>query len=406
MKMFCNQCEQTFGGMGCTVKGVCGKDSETALLQDLLIFALKGIAVYGYRVRPLGIIDTECDHFISEGLFSTVTNVNFDRQRLRELINKAYELKEKMKLKFLKEYRKNYGKEFADQLPELVNWIPADNIEGLINHAKDVGVAVEEGVNQDIISLREILLFGLKGMAAYCDHAFILGYQDEEVSFFFYKGLDALADNSLSTDDLLALIMEFGKVNLRCLELLDKAHNNHFGSPALKKVSLGVKKGPAIIVSGHDLYDLKQLLEQTEGKGINVYTHGEMLPAHGYPELNKYPHLAGHFGTAWQNQHREFDAVPAGILFTTNCIQKPKDSYKDRVFTTGLVAWPQVKHIYADSGKKDFTPLINKALSLGGFDSDNIEKEITVGFGHNMVLTLADKIIEAVKSGKIKHFFL
>jgi hydroxylamine reductase len=311
-----------------------------------------------------------------------------------------------MKGLFLEEYKKKSGKDFTGKLPDVVNWKPADSLEGLIEQGKYAGIMSGPDLNPDIRSLQEILLYGIKGMAAYADHAFILGKIDPQINSFFYKGLAALADEKLSADDLIALIMEFGKVNLRCLELLDKAHNEHFGAPVPTKVSLGVKKGPAIIVSGHDLDDLKQLLEQTEGAGINIYTHGEMLPAHGYPELKKHKHLSGHFGSAWQNQQTEFDGIPAVILMTTNCLQKPKDSYEDRIFTTGLVAWPGLEHIYAQNNKKDFSLLIKKAKDLGGFKEDKTEKEILVGFAHNTVLGLADKIIDAVKSGKIKHFFL
>jgi hydroxylamine reductase len=260
-------------------------------------------------------------------------------------------------------------------------------------------------VDKDVQSLREILFYGLKGMAAYADHAAILGVTDEEVNAFFHKGLSSLVDDKLNSNDYLSLIMEFGKINLRCLEILDNAHVSNFGNPVPTNVMLGVKKGPAIIVSGHDLYDLKQLLEQTKDTGVNIYTHGEMLPAHGYPELKKYKHLAGHFGTAWQNQQKEFDNTPAAVLMTTNCIQEPRISYKDRIFTTGLVAWPGVEHIDASCGKKDFSRVIKKARELNGFKEDLPEKEIIVGFGHNAVLGLADKIIAAVKSKLSGIFF-
>ena len=263
----------------------------------------------------------------------------------------------------------------------------------------------DKNLNEDIRSLREILLYGLKGMAAYADHAFILGKKDDEVNSFFYKGLAALCDDSLGAEELIALNMEFGKVNLKCLEILDAAHTERFGNPTPTKVSLAIKKGPAIVVSGHDLLDLEQLLKQTEGKGINIYTHGEMLPAHGYPGLNKYSHLAGHFGGAWQDQQNDFDGVKAAILMTTNCIQKPKPSYEDRIFTTGLVRWPGVTHITDTNNEKDFSTVIDKALELGGLDATE-GKDILVGFAHNAVLGVADKVISAVKAGKIKHFFL
>jgi len=290
-------------------------------------------------------------------------------------------------------------------LPAAAGWKPAATMDELLEQGRAVGILAGD-VSDDLRSLRELILYGLKGMAAYADHARILGKESEEVNAFFHKGLAALVDDSLSADDLTTMVMELGKVNLGCMELLDKAHTERFGHPVPTAVSLTINKGPAIIVSGHDLYDLEQLLKQTEGKGINIYTHGEMLPAHGYPELRKYKHLRGHFGSAWQNQQKEFDAIPAGILMTTNCIQKPKDSYKDRIFTTGLVAWPQVEHIDAVNGRKDFSRLINKALELGGFSEENKDRTIIVGFAHNAVLSIADKVIEAVKAKQIRHFFL
>lgn len=402
MTMFCRQCEQTAKGTGCTVKGVCGKPSEAAILQDLLIHSLKGIAVYGKLLRDLGIKDKDADSFVMQGLFTTVTNVNFSSEKIAEIIYKSCEIKQKLLNKFLEEYK---NKNFEEKLPEAVSFKAATTLDGLLKQGESVGV-LAGNVDEDIRSLREIILYGLKGMAAYADHASILGKDDEEVSFFFYKGLSALLDNNLGVNDYINLIMEFGQVNLKCMEMLDKAHTEHFGNPMPTKVVLGIKKGPAIIVSGHDLSDLKQLLLQTEGTGVNIYTHGEMLPAHGYPGLKKHPHLAGHFGTAWQNQQKEFAQVPAAILMTTNCIQEPRPSYKDKIFTTGLVAWPGVEHITAKGGKKDFRKVVEKAKSLGGFKEDAIEKEILVGFGHHTVLSLANKIVEAVNAKDIRHFFL
>ncbi|MFC1808397.1 hydroxylamine reductase [Candidatus Omnitrophota bacterium] len=407
MDMFCRQCEQTAGGKGCTVAGVCGKDKQTSGLQDLLIYSLEGISVYGKKLTEYGVRDKDSERFVIEALFSTVTNVNFDPKKLQKLILKSYDIKEKLKNLFLDTYKKKESKSFDDKLPIVAGWVPAEDLEALEVQTKDAGVCGGPDTNEDIKSLREILLYGLKGMAAYADHALVLGKEDDTVNTFFYKGLEAITDDSLSADDLVALNMEFGQVNLKCLELLDKAHTDHLGVPSPTKVSLGIKKGPAIIVSGHDLFDLEQLLEQTQDKGINIYTHNEMLPAHGYPGLNKYPHLAGNFGGAWQEQQKEFDNIPAAILMTTNCIQKPRHSYIDRIFTTGLVAWPEVTHIEAGSGgKKDFTKVIEKAIKLGGFAEAKEDKDILVGFGHNAVLSVADKIIGAVKSGDIKHFFL
>jgi hydroxylamine reductase len=366
---------------------------------------LKGIALYGNMARELAVRDKETDLFIKESLFTTVTNVNFNPDRLAQYLARAYEIKEKIKRHFLQAYRKNHGKDFEGKLPVSADWKPAGDLSGLVEQGKQVGVHSWPAKDEDARSLQELLLYGLKGMAAYAEHASVLGLEDEEVNSYFYKALAKLAEDNLSVEELLAMNMEFGKVNFKCLELLDKANTGHFGNPVPTAVKLGVKKGPAIIVTGHDLLDIEQLLQQTEGKGINIYTHGEMLPAHGYPALNKYKHLAGHFGTAWQNQQKEFDGVPAAFVFTTNCIQKPRDTYKDRVFTTGLVAWPGVSHI-SGFDKKDFTSVIKKALELGGFPQDNIEKEILVGFGHNAVLGVADKVIEAVKGKKIRRFFL
>jgi len=404
--MFCRQCEQTAQGKGCSVQGVCGKSPDVATLQDVIVHALKGIAFYGNQARGLGVKDPAADLFLMEGLFATVTNVDFDPARLQSLIERAYEVKENIKKFFLDAYKKKQGGDFKGKEPVSASWVAQKSVQASVEQGKQVGVLAGT-VDENIRSLRETLLYGLKGMAAYADHAAILGSQNDAVNAFFHKGLAALEDDTLSVDALVALIMEFGKVHLQCLETLDKAHTGHFGNPVPTAVSLTIKKGPAIIVSGHDLPDLEQLLQQTEGKGISIYTHGEMLPAHGYPQLKKYKHLAGHFGTAWQNQQKEFDGIPAVILMTTNCIQHPKASYTDRIFTTGLVAWPNVAHINAGKGgKKDFSAVIKKALDLGGFKEEKKGKDIVVGFGHNAVLGVADKVIDAVKKGAIKHFFL
>lgn len=404
-KMFCRQCEQTAQVEACTVHGVCGKDPTTAILQDLLVYAMAGVAVYGNMAREIGIKDKETDLFLKEGLFTTVTNVDFDPERLKQFLTRAYEIKEKIKKLFLKGYKKKYGKDFDARLPAAADWKPAHTVEGLLEQGRHAGILSWPALDEDSRSLQELLLYGLKGMAAYADHAAVLGLSDEEVDAYFHKALAKLAEGVISVEEAISVNMEFGKVNLKCLELLDKANTGHFGNPVPTTVKLGVKKGPAIIVSGHDLLDLEQLLQQTEGKGVNIYTHGEMLPAHGYPALNKHKHLAGHFGTAWQNQQKEFDGVFAAFLFTTNCIQRPYDSYKAQVFTTGPVAWPGVEHI-PGFDKKDFTPVIKKALEFGGFKADKIEKDILAGFGHNAVLSVADKVIESVKGKKIRRFFL
>ncbi len=396
MSMFCRQCEQTVGAKACTVAGVCGKDEKTAILQDALLHILKGIAICVEKsgIEPARRKDT--DRFVIEALFSTITNVDFDPEVLKSMVLEGRKIKEKLKT----------GLGFTGKTADIVNWPPEEDLEGLIEQARKVGVMAEPALNEDIRSLREILLYGLKGMAAYADHAAILGKEDEVVNRFFYKALSAMTDDSLDADALIGIIMEFGQANLKCLEILDKAHTEHFGNPVPTKVSLAIKEGPAIIVSGHDLLDLEQLLKQTEGQGINIYTHGEMLPAHGYPGLKKHPHLVGHFGGAWQDQQKEFDNIPAAILMTTNCIQKPRDSYKENIFTTGLVRWPGVEHIGGKGAGKDFSKVINKVLDLKGFEQEMSGKDILVGFGHHAVLGVADKVISAVKSGKIKHFFL
>ena len=399
MSMFCFQCEQTAGGSGCTKVGVCGKQPETAVLQDLLIFQLKGISLYANELRKSRKSTKVSDRFMLEGLFSTITNVNFDADRIEKLIKKADELKDALK----KELGKNIDNKAA-------SWRAANKSQAkLIEFAKTVGIKSDVFVkeSEDSRSLKEIITYGLKGMAAYADHAYILGFEDDAIYEHIYYALSELTKEK-EVNDLVALVLKTGEVNLKTMELLDKANTSKFGNPEPTVVSCGVKKGHAILISGHDLLDLYELLEQTEGKGINIYTHSEMLPAHGYPKLKKFKHLIGNYGTAWQNQIKEFDAFPGAIVMTTNCIQKPKDSYKDRIFTTGLVAWPDVKHIAdrKDGKQKDFSEVIKKALELGGFNEDKDGKTTMTGFAHNAVLSVADKIISAVKAGAIKHFFL
>jgi hydroxylamine reductase len=396
--MFCFQCEQTIGGKGCTKAGNCGKNSEVAGLQDLLIYQLKGIGFLGEKLLQKGIkIDDETDKFMMDASFSTLTNVDFDPERFVEYLRKAQAIKDN--------FKQQLG-EIKDKIPEVVNYKLSQTKEEMLNDAKKAGVMYDQTLDANIRSLREMLIYGMKGMGAYGHHAHVLGYKDETVSKFFYKGFASVIDDKLTVDDLFNLNMEFGQVNLKCMGLLDEANTGSYGDPIPTEVCITNKKGPFIIVSGHDLKDLKELLEQSQGKGINIYTHGEMLPAHGYPELKKYPHLVGNFGGAWQDQQKEFDGIPGCILMTTNCLQKPRDSYKDKIFTTSIVGWPDVSHIREVNGKKDFSLIINKALQLGGFTEDEPEKKITVGFGRNAVLSNAGKIIEAVKNGQIKHFFL
>ncbi|WML35971.1 hydroxylamine reductase [Clostridium sp. OS1-26] len=396
--MFCYQCEQTAGGKGCTKAGVCGKDAAVAALQDLLIHELKGIGFYGNEAVKKGIkIDSKINKFTMDALFSTLTNVNFDSNRLVDLIKESESVKAQLK---------GVAGEITVEIPDEIDYKAPNTIEEMISDAKGLGIMSDSTINEDVRSLRELGIYGIKGMAAYAHHAYVLGREDEVVNNFFYKLLAATLDKNLTVSDWLSLDMELGQVNFKVMELLDSANTSEYGNPAPKSVLVTKKKGPFIVVSGHDLKDLKQLLEQTEGKGINIYTHGEMLPCHAYPELNKYSHLVGNFGGAWQDQQKEFDNLPGAVLMTTNCIQKPRENYKDRIFTSSVVAWPGVAHIDDKDGVKDFKPVIEKALELGGWTEDEEEKSILVGFGHNATLSNAGKIVEAVKAGAIKHFFL
>jgi len=365
--MFCFQCEQTAKGTGCTVNGVCGKKADTANFQDRLTGKLIALAkaVKGKATK-------ETDKLIIDGLFTTVTNVNFNNETLDALCDKI----DSERAKFTS----------ADEMDMDTLWTE----------------------NEDIRSLKSLVLFGLRGMAAYAHHAYILSKTSDEVNSFFYKALAALSEN-LSTDELLGLVMETGTVNLKCMELLDSANTSAYGTPTPTKVSCAIESGPFIVISGHDLHDLKLLLDQTKGKGINIYTHSEMLPAHGYPNLKDYPQLKGNFGTAWQSQQKEFENIPAPVVFTTNCIMPVRENYSDRIFTTSVVSYPNMVHI---DDKKDFTPVIEKALELGGYQEQhkmtgiNGGETLTTGFAHGTVLSVADQVIDAVKSGAIKHFFL
>jgi hydroxylamine reductase len=394
--MFCFQCEQTAKGEGCTKIGVCGKQPDVAELQDLLVYAVKGLSLVADEAKRLGISDMEVNRFTAKALFSTLTNVDFDPERFVEWIHECVNHRETLKKKLTEA---GGSTDFSD---EAADFTPAKTKEELVAQGEQVGVQVDADIDEDTRSLRETLIYGLKGMCAYADHAEILGQTDEEVYAFIHRAMAATLDKSKGVPEFFDLCMECGKVNLRTMELLDAANTGAYGHPVPTKVPLGAKKGKAIVVSGHDLPDLEKLLKQTEGKGIYVYTHGEMLPCHGYPELKKYDHFYGHYGTAWQNQTKEFAAFPGAILMTTNCLQKPQEAYKDRIFTTGLVGWPGITHV---SGE-DFSPVIEKALELPGYTEDVPGKEVTVGFGRNAVLGVADKVIEAVKNGDIRHFFL
>jgi hydroxylamine reductase len=375
---------------------VCGKEPEVAALQDLLIYVLKGLSQYAVEGRKVGINDRDINVFTSKAVFSTLTNVDFDPDRFVALINRTVELRDRLKARV----KQAGGKVDFPDGP--ATFKPATTVDGLAEQGEAVGLKADPTVNPDILSLQHTLLFGIKGVCAYADHAEILGKEDDAVYAFVHEGLAATLRQDLGLNDWVGLVLKCGEINLKAMELLDAANTGAYGHPVPTTVPLGVKKGKAILVSGHDLKDVEELLKQTEGKGINVYTHGEMLPVHGYPGLKKYGHLYGHYGTAWQNQIREFAEFPGSILMTTNCIQRPKGSYIGNIFTCGLVGWPGVRHI---SGR-NFAPLIERALALPGFAADQNGRSVMVGFARNTVLGVADKVIDAVKGKAIRHFFL
>jgi hydroxylamine reductase len=394
--MFCNQCEQTAKGEGCTKAGVCGKPQDVATLQDLLVYAVVGLSIAASEARRKGIDDHDVDVFTVKALFSTLTNVNFDPDRFVPMIKQAIKYRDGL----IGKVKASGGS--LDLSKNALTFKPSGTLDGLLEQGEKVGLMDYPAAGPDILSLKHTLLFGIKGLAAYADHAQILGQEDTAVYAFVQEALAALADEKIALEAALGLVLKCGEVNLRAMELLDAANTGAYGHPVPTAVSLGAKKGKAILVSGHDLKDLEELLKQTEGKGINIYTHGEMLPCHGYPGLKKYSHLSGHYGTAWQNQAKEFAEFPGAILMTTNCIQRPTPAYKSNIFTTGLVGWPDVAHIPG----RDFTPVIKRALELRGFTADKNGKSVLTGFARNAVLGVADKVIEAVKGKKIRHFFL
>ncbi len=402
MSMFCYQCQETARNEGCKVRGVCGKTPDVSNFQDLLVYLLKGISIYGEQAKELGIYDEEVGAFISESLFTTLTNVNFDKERFENLIREAFEVRDKIKNKFLKAYKEKYGKEFDKQLPEMATWY-SDDVQNFYKKGEEVGVLVTE--NEDIRALRELITYGLKGIAAYAHHAYILGYKDDEIFAFLQEGLAATTDDSLTADDLIGVAMKCGEMAVKTLGLLDKANTETYGHPEPTQINIGVRNNPGILVSGHDLKDLEELLEQSKDKGVDIYTHGEMLPAHAYPAFKKYEHFVGNYGNAWWKQQEEFEKFNGPILMTTNCLVPPKDSYKDRVYTTGPVGFNGVKHIPdREHGKqKDFSQIIKHALQCE--PPQELEKgAIPGGFAHSTVLSIADKVVEAVKAGKIKRF--
>ncbi|CEN88952.1 hydroxylamine reductase [[Clostridium] sordellii] len=396
--MFCYQCEQTVGGKGCTKIGVCGKTPEIAALQDLLIYQVKGISCYAKVLIDKGEkIDKEIVSFVENSLFTTLTNVNFDGDVHEKMLKQSQKIKESLRSKV------GNCKDFCDQ----ATYNLSDTRSQMLEDAKKSGIMYDQDLDPDIRSLRQTIIYGLKGISAYGHQARELGYYDDQVDEFYFRALSATTDDKLSVDDLIVWTMRTGDMSVAVMKKLDEANTTVYKNPAPHKVNVHVKKGPFIVVSGHDLKDLEMILKQTEGKGINIYTHGEMIPCHGYPELNKYSHLAGNFGGAWQDQQKEFDNIPGCILMTTNCLMKPRDSYKDRIFTTSVVGWDGVKYIgKTENGEKDFSEIINKALELGGFEEDQEPHEILVGFGHNATISNAPAIIDAVKSGKLRHFFL
>ena len=390
-KMFCYQCQETAGNQGCTQSGVCGKKPETARLQDVLLYVTKGFSQVLTILREEGKKpETAWNHQVTENLFLTITNANFDDARILDAIKKTLELKADA-LDMIKE---------KEALSQAARWNPAGQEE--ISACPKAGVLAAE--NEDVRSLRELLTYGLKGMAAYLKHANTLGEEQPEIDAFLQSALAKAMDDSLSGDQLVALVMEAGKYGVDVMALLDKANTGHYGNPEITKVSIGVRKNPAILISGHDLRDLEMLLEQTQGTGVDVYTHSEMLPAHYYPAFKKYSHFAGNYGNAWWKQKEEFDSFGGPILLTTNCLVPPSDSYKDRVYTTGAVGFPGCKHIEAQAdGAKDFSQIIAHAKRCPA--PTEIETgEITGGFAHNQVLALADQVVDAVKSGAVKKF--
>jgi hydroxylamine reductase len=392
MSMFCYQCEQASQGTGCTAIGVCGKKPDVAALQDLLVYTLKGIAFWADKARANGTKDQEIDRFMIDGLFTTVTNVDFDPEAVSKFVTEAVRLRGKAK---------QLAGAYNGAVPAAAqDWVLPSSIDDQVKLGQLHGVK-DFTVDPDIHSVREIIMYGIKGYAAYADHARILGKESDEIYAYTHKALAAQLDDSLDLMANVGLALEAGRINYVTMELLNQAHVEAYGHPVPTPVQLGTKEGKGILVSGHDLKFLEELLKQTEGTGINVYTHGEMLPAHGYPGLKKYAHLVANYGGAWQDQHKEFAAFPGAIIFNTNCIQKPADSYIDRLFTWGLVQWPGVKHVDG----WDFSAVIAKAQECDGFE-DKPGQEILTGFGHNAILGVADKVIEGVKSGAIKHFFL
>lgn len=396
MGMFCNQCEQTAKGGACTTVGVCGKKPEISALQELILHEMVALSLWAEATRAHGVVDEDIDAFADKAIFHTVTNVDFDADSLAEVVRG-------LNARRVRLARIGIAMEAAPAHDDpSLQFIPASDLAGLIAQAEAIGHFADRASDPDVRSLMEITIYGVKGIAAYADHARILGQSDADVSAYTYKAFASLANSDLGVNEWVGLALEAGKANLRVMELLDAANTGAYGSPVPTEVPLGHRPNKAILVSGHDLKDLHELLVQTEGKGIDVYTHGEMLPAHGYPVLKAFPHFYGHYGTAWQNQRREFAAFPGAILMTTNCIQAPKDEYAANIFTTGNVAWPGTVHVEGP----DFSAVIERALELPGFTEEFDGGSVMVGFARDAVLSVAPVVIDAVKAGAIRHFFL
>jgi len=396
--MFCYQCQEASKGTGCTVRGVCGKTDDVANMQDLLMYVLKGISIYSTRARELGVENQEVNKFVVDGLFMTITNANFDKARFIERITKALELREVIKLQLVKA-----GGAIDGNLPECATWVgTADEFE-----AKAIDASILKTENEDVRSLRELVIYGIKGIAAYAEHSFNLGYEKNDIYAFIQKGLAQTTNDNLAVNELVALVLECGKFGVDAMALLDQANTTTYGNPEISKVNIGVRNNPGILISGHDLKDMEELLKQTEGTGVDVYTHSEMLPANYYPAFKKYSNLVGNYGNAWWKQDSEFESFNGPILMTTNCITPPKDSYKERVYTTGASGFDGLKHIAdrIDGQAKDFSAIIEHAKKCAA--PIEIERgEIVGGFAHNQVFALADKVVEAVKTGAIKKFFV
>ena len=409
-EMFCYQCEQTANGKGCTRLGVCGKTPEIANLQDLLIYQIKGISCYGKVLSELGHpIEKSVISFIESVLFTTLTNVNFDAEVHVQLLQESQKIKDSLREKVsASEGSSNlHDSDYCScHTAQAQYQLPSTKSE-MLHDAPIAGIMYDKSLDPDIRSLRQTILYGLKGISAYGHQARELGYCSDQVDSFYFTALESLTDDRLTVEELIRMTMRTGETAIEVMKVLDEANTSVYGNPTPHTVNVHIRKGPFIIVSGHDLKDLEMLLQQTEGTGINIYTHGEMLPSHGYEGLKKYPHLVGNFGGAWQDQQKQFDGIPGCILMTTNCLMRPRESYKDRIYSTNVVGWEGVKYIpKKPDGTKDFSEIIRHSLELGGFTQDVEPHEILVGFGHHATLSYADKIVQAVESGKLRHFFL